>query len=309
MNILIGNNVIGEEIKRLRKVLSMSQKELAQGICCQTTISSIEKGRAYPSIEILYLLSLRLNVSMDYFLKLLATNNDLYTSEVIKNVEYFIKAKNYQEVLEITTFERKQRSKRNLGEKFNQFIDWHHYRASQIMGHITWQDCVKRLNDLLKSKEVYKIQFQDLKIKNVIANVLSENEQYAEAQVLYEDIIKCNIPIEKYQRFKLKAYFNLSKLHFYQENYKQSITVAKEGITLSLKLEDISVLGNLYLQAAQSMININIISEEIIDYLENAKFIYKLLNKKWHLQFISEILEPNIINNINDCQVLKGTEI
>ena len=45
----------------------MSQKELAAGICKQGQISRIENGEYTPGLELLYDLSRKLKVSMDYF--------------------------------------------------------------------------------------------------------------------------------------------------------------------------------------------------------------------------------------------------
>ncbi|UAL49866.1 helix-turn-helix transcriptional regulator (plasmid) [Sutcliffiella horikoshii] len=285
----ISSKEIGIEIKRLRKMRSISQSELAEGICSQTTISSIEIGRAFPSVDILYHLSNRLNVTMDYFFQHTTSQNQIYTSETIKNIERLLKAQNYIEILEITTFERKLRESRNLGGNFNQFIDWHHYRASQLNGDITWKECVEKLSTLVKSRELNTTQFQALKIKNVIANVLSENKEDDAAQKIYEDILKENIPLEAYQRFKLKVYFNLAKLHFYKEEYTNSVEIAQNGIDLSINLEDMSMLGNLYLQAARSMINLDFNKEKIIDYIEKARFYCKVLNKCWHIEFIDHL--------------------
>lgn len=290
--VLINSNELGGEIKRLRKQNSLTQKQLAEGICCQTTISSIEKGRAFPSIDVLYLLSLRLNVSMDYFFGE-SNINEVYINDTIKYIDRLTEEKNYHDIFELTINERKLREKRELGEKFNQFIDWHYFRSAQLIGKITWDESVKELSNIIKQKSVHKLKFQDIKIKNVIANILAENDKSIEAENIYEEILYTNIDLDSFKRYKLKVYFNLSKLHFYEKNYKKSIQIADKGIENSLKLKDITVLGNLYIQAAQSMLNINYPIKEIRQYIENAKYIFKLLDKEWYLEFI-ERLEAEI---------------
>ncbi|MCA1322357.1 helix-turn-helix transcriptional regulator [Bacillus tianshenii] len=290
---MISSKEIGEEIKRLRKKRLLSQKELADGICCQTTISSIESGRAYPSVDTLYYLSLRLNVTMDYFFQPSARLNEAYITETMSKIEHILIQKDYTELYEITNFERILRVKRNLGGKFNQFIDWHYYRAAQLRGLMSWRECVDQLYLLINSKEINRVQFQDLKIKNVIANILTENGQIAEALHNYQEILQADIPLETYQKFKLKVYFNLSKLLFIMEDYSQSVKIAKDGIALSKKLEDFSMLGNLYTQAAQSMIKIDSEAEEITLFLADAKFLFRLGKRHKSMEFI-ERLENNI---------------
>ncbi|QFT90787.1 Helix-turn-helix domain protein [Bacillus sp. THAF10] len=284
------SQLLGEEIKRLRKQQSLSQKELSDGICCQTTISSIEKGRALPSIDILYYIALRLNVTIDYFFQINYQNNQTYISDTIISIEEFVKKKKYHDVYEITKLERKLREARDLGRMFNQFVDWHYFRSSQIIGLISWEECVEHLKQLLLSKEINKVHFQDLRIKNVIANVCAENRDYKEAQKHYNDILNTNIKLEAFQRFKLKVYFNLSKLYFYEKLYEQSIEIAEKGIKLSKELEDISMLGNLYLQASQSMFKLRKFNSITIqDYIVNAKFLFQLTKKQQSLEFIKEL--------------------
>ncbi|MCM3617904.1 helix-turn-helix transcriptional regulator [Sutcliffiella horikoshii] len=287
---MMDSKLLGEEIKRLRKQQLLSQKELSDGICCQTTISSIEKGRALPSIDILYFIALRLNVTIDYFFQNNYQNNQTYISDTIISIEEYVKSKKYHEVHEITKLERKLSKARDLGRMFNQFIDWHFFRSAQLIGLISWEECVEQLKLLLLSKERNKVHFQNLRIKNVIANVYAENGDYKEALKHYTDILNVNIKLEAYRRFKLKVYFNLSKLYFYENLYEQSIEVAERGIKLSQELEDISMLGNLYIQASQSMLKLkDYESSNIQVYLDNAKFVFQMTNNQKCLEFIGNL--------------------
>ncbi|WP_157842651.1 MULTISPECIES: helix-turn-helix domain-containing protein [Bacillus] len=293
---------LGEEIRRLRKELGFSQKDLANGICCQTTISSIEKGRAFPSVDILHFLSIRLNVTMDYFFTTFNQDSQYYIKLTMERVEYLIKQKQYEEILEITTMEKKQKEKRDLGIRFNQFIEWHDIRAKQYLGTITWKECIVALKRLITYKSKYKLHFQDLKIKNVIANVYAENKQYDHAEQIYKEILAISTDLEVIKRLKLKVFFNLSKLYFYQEKYAQSVETSQKGIRLSLELDDISMLGNLYLQSGQSMIKINENLEIISQQLEQALFLYTMQKKEWHINFVKDLLN-NITHNIKSVPV------
>lgn len=109
-------NMLGEKLRLRRKELKLSQKTLAEGICEQSQISKIERGSFMPSAELLFKLSKRLEVPLDYFfneqievksnlshfkqlsLKLLEDRNydDLeyiYQLEVEKRVFYPLKTK------------------------------------------------------------------------------------------------------------------------------------------------------------------------------------------------------------------------
>jgi len=58
-------NNLGEILKEKRIALKMSQKELAEDICTQPLISSIEKGKYIPNSQILILLCQRLQIDID----------------------------------------------------------------------------------------------------------------------------------------------------------------------------------------------------------------------------------------------------
>lgn len=61
------SNVVGMEIRRLRKSMGLTQADLCNNICDQSMLSKIEKGETFPSANILYQLSLRLDVKMEHF--------------------------------------------------------------------------------------------------------------------------------------------------------------------------------------------------------------------------------------------------
>ncbi|MCD2256465.1 helix-turn-helix domain-containing protein [Agrilactobacillus fermenti] len=57
--------ILGSKIKHYRRDLGLSQKELAEGVCTQATISLIEKQNKVPSIRILLSICERLNIELD----------------------------------------------------------------------------------------------------------------------------------------------------------------------------------------------------------------------------------------------------
>ena len=59
--------VLASRLRSRRLELGLSQADLAEGICEQGQISRIEKGKYNPGAELLYRLSLKLNVPMNYF--------------------------------------------------------------------------------------------------------------------------------------------------------------------------------------------------------------------------------------------------
>ena len=60
-------NTLAEKFRLKRKELRLSQQTLAEGICEQSQISKIERGYFIPSADLLFKLSQRLEVPLDYF--------------------------------------------------------------------------------------------------------------------------------------------------------------------------------------------------------------------------------------------------
>ncbi|HGA1378461.1 TPA: helix-turn-helix domain-containing protein, partial [Streptococcus suis] len=58
---------LAEKFRIKRKELGLSQHVLAEGICEQSQISKIERGHFIPSADLLFKLSQRLEVPLDYF--------------------------------------------------------------------------------------------------------------------------------------------------------------------------------------------------------------------------------------------------
>ncbi|MGY3718034.1 helix-turn-helix domain-containing protein [Sutcliffiella cohnii] len=282
---------LGSEIKKIRKKQSISQKELAEGICCQTTISYIEKGKTYPSIDLIYYIAIKLGVSIDYFFQKALSEKENYVFTTKQTIEELVKEKKYDDILDITKFERKLRSNRDLGSNFNQYIDWHYFRSAQLKGQVSYKTCVDELSNLINKRGKDKSHFQDLQIKNVIANVLSENGQESEAITLYHEIIEHEVPHNEYSKLKLKVYFNVAQLYVQIKEYNKAIKTAFEGIDYSIKLENMSMMGNLNLQIALSKYNLGEDNEEIKEYLYKAKFFYETLNRKWYVNFVDEFIK------------------
>ncbi len=63
--------LLASRLRSRRLELKLSQSELAKGICKQGQISRIEKGKYNPGSDILYKLSQKLNVPMEYSLMII----------------------------------------------------------------------------------------------------------------------------------------------------------------------------------------------------------------------------------------------
>jgi HTH-type transcriptional regulator, pleiotropic regulator of extracellular virulence genes len=287
--LLLNTKAMGEEIKRLRKLNKMSQKQLAEGLCTQPTISGIEAGKVYPSIDILLLISIRLKVNLGYLFKILLNDTQNYIEETKEHIEELLKKKNYQEVFDLCQFEKKQNNTRYVSYTFDHFINWTYIISSYYLKNLTWKECIEKLKDLLNhSHLLFGHEFQDLKIRNSIAIIFAENELFEEALMEYKDMLAYKDFLTQHPKFHLKIHYNMSKLYFSMERYKESLFHSEEGITISRKNEDMSVLGQLYFQQGDCFEKMNKSYHEIKRSYQNSIIIFQLLKRENYIEMIRD---------------------
>ncbi|MCM3618515.1 helix-turn-helix transcriptional regulator [Sutcliffiella horikoshii] len=291
----LDSKILGEEIKRMRKTKGMTQADLANGICTQATVSGIESGRTFPSIDILYYLSLRLQVSMDYFLEKITFRQEQYVNDTYAYINGLIKKNNFQELLELTEFELK-RTSGYKDESLELYLKWQHTISSYELKRIDWESCVHKLLNLLKTNHYsIKQQFMNIKIKNSLGNVLAKNEEYSRALDIFKEILDEEVNMDGYHRMKLKVLFNISKVYYEIENYRESHQYAMEGIKYSLVKADMSNLGPLYVQAGQSLYRMGGAPEKSMELYENALFLFRLFDQESHMKVVKKLV--NMLKN------------
>ncbi|MGM7722955.1 helix-turn-helix domain-containing protein [Metabacillus sp. Hm71] len=276
------------EIKRLRKVNNLSQSQLAEGICTQATISGIEAGKGYPSVDILYILSIRLKVTLDYFYKILLNDAQEYIQETEKYLEELLKKKNYEEAFQICSSELSQKN-RQMGYKFDQIINWVYIVSSYYLKKMDFHSSINKLNALLDhSHPLYGQDFLDFKIQNSIAIIFAENQLYQESLEQYHILLSYKDFLSQHFRFHIKIYYNLSKLYFLLNDYEKSLTFANLGIKMSVLNEDISMAGQLYFQKGMSLEGLIKDTSEIKQSYQNSFFIFQLLNRDNYMEMVKE---------------------
>ena len=87
---------LGEKIKSARKARGMTQSDLAKNRITRNMLSSIEKGKANPSLETVKYIADTLSLPASYFL---SDDDDLFfyeKKEIISDVYRAYNAKNYK---------------------------------------------------------------------------------------------------------------------------------------------------------------------------------------------------------------------
>lgn len=100
----------------------MSQKELAAGICKQGQISRIENGEYTPGSKLLYDLSRKLKVSMDYFFNEQISSDSVELEDFKNFSKKFITQRDYSLLRYIYELEKDKLHRLSLSEKI--YMEW-----------------------------------------------------------------------------------------------------------------------------------------------------------------------------------------
>lgn len=88
-------NHIGNIIREYREMLSLSRKELAEGLCTEKYIYLIEKGERTPSVNVLSIISERIGVDLYDYYQYLGCNDPIVIREAIRQFNICRKNNNY----------------------------------------------------------------------------------------------------------------------------------------------------------------------------------------------------------------------
>ena len=86
----MNTNLLGEKIKKLRKMRGLTQAELVGDTVTRNMLSSIENGKASPSLETLMNIADRLSVSVSY---LISEEDDFVFYEKKKKISQILKTR------------------------------------------------------------------------------------------------------------------------------------------------------------------------------------------------------------------------
>ncbi|WP_413305824.1 helix-turn-helix domain-containing protein [Bacillus sp. 1P10SD] len=281
--------IIGSNIKYLRKYAQITQKQLAEGIGTQAQISRIEKGEVIPLSTTLYEIAEKLGVDVNYFYDLAYTPRIDYVNEVKYQIRKAIRDRNYSEVDRIIKQEEQNRAFKN-GSNL-QFILWH----KGITEYYIRQNIDNSLNILRSAFEIGKsnkkiaISAQDIEIINSMAIIYNEIKQYEQSIQTYLNALNHlkYIPDFSDPKVEIRIYYGLAKSLFKTEQYNESIKYCKKGMTLCIKEELLYLLGELHYESGQNYQALNI-QEKALEHFSNAKLIFQIGNRR---EFVGSVKE------------------
>ena len=266
--------LLASRLKERRKALKISQKELAEGICKQGQISRIENGEYTPGSELLYALSRKLRVSMDYFFdeQVRDEKNELENFRLV--AENFISQRDYSSLKYLYNLESKSSSHLSLSDKM--YLEW-----IQTLVLFYCDDnkleAVSKLEKLLKERNISEINY--LRFSNTLFNFYYDIDNLNQFNEIRDNLEKRvdNLIIHKIEELELsiKFNYNISRYLWLQNNVEDALNKISETIRLCKRYRSNYLLADLYLllgNASASFGNI----DEVRDYYTKAKFLYNL---------------------------------
>lgn len=266
--------LLASRLKERRKALKMSQKELAEGICKQGQISRIENGEYTPGSELLYALSRKLRVSMDYFFdeQVQDEKNELENFRLV--AENFISQRDYSSLKYLYNLESKSSSHLSLSDKM--YLEWIQTLVLFYCDN-NKLEAVSKLEKLIKEKNISEINY--LRFSNTLFNFYYDIDDLNQFNEIRDNLEKRvnNLIIHTIEELELfiKFNYNISRYLWLQNNVEDALNKISETIRICKRYRSNYLLADLYLllgNASASFGNI----DEVRDYYTKAKFLYNL---------------------------------
>lgn len=287
--------LLASRLKERRKALKMSQKELAEGICKQGQISRIENGEYTPGSELLYALSRKLRVSMDYFFdeQVQDEKNELENFRLV--AENFISQRDYSSLKYLYNLESKSSSHLSLSDKM--YLEW---IQTLILFYCDNNklEAVSKLEKLIKEKNISEINY--LRFSNTLFNFyydIDDLNQFNEIRDNLEERVN-NLIIHTIEELELsiKFNYNISRYLWLQNNVEDALNKISETIRICKRYRSNYLLADLYLllgNASASFGNI----DEVRDYYTKAKFLYNLYGNQEMSLKVEHYLAEKLMSN------------
>jgi transcriptional regulator with XRE-family HTH domain len=270
-------SVIGKKIKELRKVVGLTQGELADGICTQALISRIEKGDIYPSATSLYQISNKLGVDVNYFFEIGTTPRLDYVKEVERQLKKLRVKLKYDEIIEIVKTEEKNplflKDETNL-----QLLYWH--KGIYV-------------NEVKKDRETaLTILEEALSLTYDIKKAMSEREMnilismgilefsrnnYEKALEIYHKVnhaLKYNNQLSD-KSIKTRLLYNTARVLTRLGKYEESIEYCEEGIRWIIEEETLYGFAQLNYHIGYNL-ELQERFQEALPYLDKAAMLFDI---------------------------------
>lgn len=283
-------SAIGGKIKELRKLLGLSQKELAAGICTQAQISKIEKGDVYPYASTLYLISQRLGVDVNYFFDIGTTPRLDYVKEVSRQLVIARRKLDYEEVKQIVSTEEKNplftHNRRNL-----QILLWHkgmytYHMANNVEGALHhFEQAIALTHDKIWTERELEIVIS----KGIIYFEEGQLESALKVYEFAQEQLK-HLPHIQDGTIKTRLFYNIARVLTRLGRHDRSNSYCEEAIDWCIENEDLFLLAELHYHIGYNYELMNDISRAK-SFMEKSLIIFELQLDNKYTDFIKNKIQ------------------
>ncbi|GAD37388.1 helix-turn-helix domain-containing protein, partial [Streptococcus anginosus] len=198
------STLLATRLKSKRLELGVSQKELAEGVCEQGQISRMEKGKYMPGSDLLYSLSKKMNVPMNYFFDDSVLGETSKLVQFKELVESFLVKREYDSLKYLYSLEIDKQHRLPLSDQ--NYLEW--------IGAIVSFHCDNKREEAIKKLEqmlvrLSKDELMYLRISNTLLNFFLEEKNNDEFEKCYQAVLAKLQSIDFTHTIELKIYIKI----------------------------------------------------------------------------------------------------
>ncbi len=285
-------SAIGQRIRELRKLMNLSQGELAKGICTQAQISKIEKGDVYPYASTLYLISERLGVDVNYFFDIGTTPRLDYVQEVLRQLTLARRNSNYKEMEQIVKTEEKNPLFQQNNKNF-QVLLWHK-GICQYMLHKDSKSAIDTLTKAIALTHYTDKVWSEREIEVLlsIGSVYFEEKEYKKSLKVYFEAKEYlhQLPFINDHTLLCRLYYNIARSLTRLEKYNDSIKYCREAVRWCIEKDNLYLLGELHYHIGYNY-EIQGKLQKARECMQKSLIIFELQEDEKYVNFINSKIQ------------------
>lgn len=281
-------NTLAEKFRLKRKELRLSQQTLAEGICEQSQISKIERGHFIPSADLLFKLSQRLEVPLDYFF-----NEQIEIKSNLSNFKQLsarlLDDRNYNDLEYLYKIEIERGSFLTLEDRT--YLEW----VKSIIDFYQYNlqfDAISHLENILSKVSSTTLIY--LKVLNTLSNFYSlvgreedYEKNYSHLMELYQTK---NFEHQEFLFGYIRVRYNYAHYLVSKEKYNEAIQEALETIELCKQRQTSYQLAPLLILVGNAGAKF-LDKEQVKNYYIEARELCKIYNNPLMLMKIENYLK------------------
>lgn len=281
-------NTLAEKFRLKRKELRLSQQTLAEGICEQSQISKIERGHFIPSADLLFKLSQRLEVPLDYFF-----NEQIEIKSNLSNFKQLsarlLDDRNYNDLEYLYKIEIERGSFLTLEDRT--YLEW----VKSIIDFYQYNlqfDAISHLENILSKVSSTTLIY--LKVLNTLSNFYSlvgreedYEKNYSHLMELYQTK---NFEHQEFLFGYIRVRYNYAHYLVLKEKYNEAIQEALETIELCKQRQTSYQLAPLLILVGNAGAKF-LDKEQVKNYYIEARELCKIYNNPLMLMKIENYLK------------------